>query len=79
MSGPEGPRLPQLPGLDGIRGLAVVAVVLYHVGFSWMVGGYLGVSTFFTLSGFLITSLLVNESRRSGGVALGRFWWRRFR
>lgn len=79
MSGPDGPRLPRLPGLDGIRGLAVVAVVLYHIGFNWSVGGYLGVSTFFTLSGFLITSLLVNESRRTGRVSLGHFWGRRFR
>lgn len=79
MSGPEGPRLIQLPGLDGIRGVAVAAVVLYHVGFDWMIGGYLGVSTFFTLSGFLITSLLINESRRSGHISLGHFWGRRFR
>ena len=66
MSGPDGPRLPQLPSLDGLRGIAVAVVVLFHCGFSTMVGGYLGVSTFFTLSGFLITSLLLNESRPHG-------------
>lgn len=79
MSGPDGPRLVQLPGLDGLRGVAVAAVVVYHMGFGWMVGGYLGVSTFFTLSGFLITSILLKESQRTGGVSLGRFWARRFR
>lgn len=79
MEGPDGPRLPQLPALDGLRGLAVAGVVLYHAGFDVMVGGFLGVSTFFTLSGFLITMLLLDESRRSGTVALRRFWARRFR
>ena len=53
------PRLPHYPALDGIRGLAVVGVLLYHGGFRWMKGGFLGVSTFFTLSGFLIASLLL--------------------
>lgn len=79
MSGPDGPRLIRLPGLDGLRGVAVVAVVLYHMGFEHVRGGYLGVSTFFTLSGFLITSLLINELRRDGRASLGRFWERRFR
>ncbi len=54
-------RLPHFPGLDGLRGVAVIVVLLFHGGFSWAVGGYLGVSTFFTLSGFLITSLLLAE------------------
>ena len=58
---PARSRLPHFPGLDGLRGVAVVAVLLFHGGFSWAVGGYLGVSTFFTLSGFLITSLLLAE------------------
>ena len=47
------------PGLDGLRGAAVAAVLLFHGGFTWATGGYLGVSTFFTLSGFLITGLLL--------------------
>ncbi len=71
--------LSHLPGLDGLRGLAVAGVLAFHAGFEKMVGGYLGVSTFFTLSGFLITSLLLQESRRTGAVQLGRFWSRRFR
>jgi peptidoglycan/LPS O-acetylase OafA/YrhL len=71
--------LSHLPGLDGLRGLAVVVVLAFHAGYERMVGGYLGVSTFFTLSGFLITSLLLLESRRTGTVALRSFWGRRFR
>src|SRR3954471_3191563 len=63
--------------LDGLRGLAVAAVLLYHSQFSWARGGFLGVSAFFTLSGFLITSLLINQRER--GVPLRRFWGRRAR
>ena len=72
-------RLVHLPGLDGLRGLAVVGVICFHGNWSWMQGGYLGVSLFFTLSGFLITSLLLVEQRRPGGVSLRQFWGRRFR
>ncbi|MCB1255456.1 MAG: acyltransferase [Microthrixaceae bacterium] len=79
MSGSDGPRLVQLPGLDGLRGVAVIAVVAYHMGFERMSGGYLGVSTFFTLSGFLITSILVHESQRTSRISLAGFWSRRFR
>lgn len=71
--------LPHLPGLDGLRGLAVAAVLAFHGGFSWMVGGFLGVSTFFTLSGFLITSLLLAEGAKKGTIGLRAFWGRRFR
>ena len=72
-------RLIRLPGLDGIRGLAVLAVVLFHGNWSWMAGGYLGVSLFFTLSGFLITSLLLTEQASTGSIDLRGFWTRRFR
>jgi peptidoglycan/LPS O-acetylase OafA/YrhL len=72
-------RMSHLPGLDGLRGLAVAGVLAFHAGFERMVGGYLGVSTFFTLSGFLITSLLLAEARDTGSVRLGAFWGRRFR
>lgn len=74
-----GARLPHLPALDGLRGLAVAVVVLFHGGFSWMAGGYLGVSTFFTLSGFLITSLLLAERASTATIDLRAFWTRRFR
>ena len=79
LTGPVRARINQLPGLDGLRALAVLAVLAFHAGFDRMVGGYLGVSTFFTLSGFLITTLLIHESRRSGRVDLRSFWSRRFR
>ncbi len=67
------------PSLDGLRAVAVLAVCLYHARFPWIPGGFLGVSTFFTLSGFLITTLLLAEWRRSGGLDLRRFTTRRFR
>lgn len=67
------------PGLDGLRGLAVAGVLAFHSGFAWAAGGYLGVSAFFTLSGFLITTLLLGEHRGTGGVDLRAFWIRRFR
>src|SRR5687768_13320332 len=65
--------------LDGLRGVAVAGVVLFHAGFGWAEGGFLGVSTFFTLSGFLITSLLLAERAATGRIALGAFWARRAR
>ncbi len=79
LTSPDSARMSHLPGLDGLRGVAVLVVVAFHAGFEKMVGGYLGVSTFFTLSGFLITSLLLNEASRTGSVALRSFWSRRFR
>jgi len=69
----------RLAPLDGVRAFAVAAVLLYHGGVSWINGGLLGVDVFFVLSGFLITSLLCDESLRTGTIALGRFWARRAR
>jgi len=68
-----------VPALDGVRALAVAAVVAYHLGLGWASGGYLGVDLFFVLSGFLITSLLVEEWSTTGGIHLGRFWGHRAR
>ncbi len=65
--------------LDGLRGLAVLAVFAYHADLGFAPGGFLGVSTFFTLSGFLITSLMVAEHNRSGTISLRGFWERRLR
>jgi len=73
------PTLAHVPALDGLRGLAVAAVVAYHLGARGAAGGYLGVSAFFTLSGFLITSLLVVEHERTGRICVAGFWTRRFR
>ncbi|HEU5098008.1 MAG TPA: serine hydrolase [Roseiflexaceae bacterium] len=77
-SAPTAPHSPYLAGLDGLRALAVVAVLLYHAGYN-VAGGYLGVESFFVLSGFLITTLLVADQRRHGRIRLGAFWLRRAR
>lgn len=70
---------PRLPALDGLRAAAVLAVLLYHGGVSWVHGGLLGVDVFFVLSGFLITSLLCDESARTGTLMVAKFWGRRAR
>lgn len=72
-------RLTGLTGLDGLRGLAVIAVVVFHLWPSVLPGGFLGVSVFFTLSGFLITRGLLAEHDRIGTVGLRAFWGRRLR
>jgi peptidoglycan/LPS O-acetylase OafA/YrhL len=80
---PQGmPAMPSMgyqPALDGLRALSVIAVIFYHAGFSWMHGGFFGVEVFFVVSGFLITSLLLDERDRSGHTNLGQFWLRRAR
>ena len=68
-----------IPSLDGLRALAVLAVILYHAHFSWIRGGFIGVEVFFVVSGFLITSLLLEESEDTGGISLRQFWIRRAR
>jgi peptidoglycan/LPS O-acetylase OafA/YrhL len=68
-----------LAGLDGLRALAVAAVVAYHLGYGWAQGGLLGVGVFFTLSGYLITDILVGQFTATGRIRLGEFWMRRAR
>jgi peptidoglycan/LPS O-acetylase OafA/YrhL len=68
-----------VPGLDGLRALAVLAVIAYHEQFSWAPGGLLGVGVFFTLSGYLITSLLLGQWSADGRLHLRRFWLGRAR
>jgi peptidoglycan/LPS O-acetylase OafA/YrhL len=68
-----------VPALDGLRGACLAAVLLFHSGYAWMPGGFLGVSTFFTLSGYLITGLLLQERASRGGIGIARFWARRLR
>jgi peptidoglycan/LPS O-acetylase OafA/YrhL len=68
-----------LPGLDGIRALAVGVVVAYHLDFGWAQGGLLGVGVFFTLSGYLITDLLLGQRENTGRLQLADFWLRRAR
>jgi len=68
-----------LPALDGLRALAVAGVIAYHLGLGWASGGYLGVDLFFVLSGFLITSLLLEEWVSTARIRLAAFWARRAR
>lgn len=74
----RGTTLGHVPALDGLRGVAVLGVLAYHSEFAWARGGYLGVSAFFTLSGFLITSLLLASQRR-GEYSTAEFFVRRVR
>ncbi len=69
----------RVPGLDGLRAVAVVAVLLFHLRMGYASGGFLGVSLFFTLSGYLITRLLLDEHRASDTISLRNFWARRLR
>jgi peptidoglycan/LPS O-acetylase OafA/YrhL len=69
------PRLAYAPALDGLRAVACLSVMLYHA--KYLHGGLLGVDIFFVLSGFLITSLLLDELRAAGAVDLRAFWRRR--
>jgi len=78
MPEPLAPRQRYMPGLDGLRAVAVLAVVAYHLEFSWAGGGLLGVGVFFTLSGYLITDILLAQLGR-GSIQLGRFWLARAR
>ncbi len=73
------PSMGYQPSLDGVRAMSVIAVILYHAGFSWMHGGFFGVEVFFVVSGFLITSLLIEERDRTHRVDLWQFWVRRWR
>ena len=65
------------PALDGVRALAVLAVMVYHFGQGWLPGGYIGVDVFFVLSGYLITTLLVQNLPEP--VRARTFWERRAR
>jgi len=66
-----------VPQLDGIRAVAVLIVVISHAGLGWLVPGGFGVTIFFFLSGYLITSLMRSEASASGKVDLGAFYLRR--
>ena len=68
-----------MPGLDGLRAIAVLAVIAYHLGLGWAPGGLLGVAVFFTLSGYLITDLLLAQLVGRGHIRLGQFWLGRAR
>lgn len=65
------------PEIQGLRAIAAMAVVLFHIWPHFAPGGYAGVDVFFVISGFLITSLLIRESQKTGQIHLGTFYWRR--
>ncbi len=73
----ETPRLGYVPSLDGVRALAVIAVIGEHSGLPFFGGGDVGVDIFFVLSGFLITTLILEEQQRFGRLDVKRFWIRR--
>ena len=77
MATPRGIRY--IPAIDGLRAVAVIAVMLYHLGFKWIPGGFLGVDLFFVISGYVITRLLLDSIQRSGGLDLRAFYVARVR
>lgn len=79
MPKPVGSDQRYMPGLDGLRAIAVLAVIAFHEQFSWAPGGLLGVALFFTLSGYLITDLLLSRWLATGRAHLANFWARRAR
>ena len=68
-----------IPAIDGLRAIAVIAVLLYHLGFDWIPGGFLGVDLFFVISGYVITRLLLDSIEISGGLDLPAFYLARIR
>lgn len=68
-----------MPGLDGLRAIAVLGIIIYHLNKQWLTGGFLGVDTFFVISGYLITSLLLKEYDDTGIIKLKSFWIRRLK
>ena len=74
MPRPAQPGQRYVGGLDGIRAIAVLAVIAYHLRLPWAKGGMLGVGVFFTLSGYLITDLLLGHWHGHGSLGLRSFW-----
>src|SRR3954452_16246100 len=78
---PSGPRNfgGYVGAFDGMRGIGLAAVMVYHGGYTFLPGAFFSISMFFTLSGFLITMLMIKERARTGRIAVGAFWLRRAR
>ncbi|WP_420452573.1 acyltransferase family protein [Ilumatobacter sp.] len=79
MPRPVSAQATYMPGLDGVRAVAVAVVLGYHLGVPFLPGGLLGVGMFFTLSGFLITFVLMRTWDERGDLDLATFWLRRAR
>ena len=73
------PPRPRIAGLDGLRAVAVIGVMLYHAEVPWAQGGFLGVDVFFVLSGYLVTSIVIEGIDRRGSLGFRRFWSSRMR
>ena len=68
-----------ISSIDGLRAIAVTAVVLYHLGISWIPGGFLGVDLFFVISGYVITRLILDSINQSSALDLRAFYAARIR
>jgi peptidoglycan/LPS O-acetylase OafA/YrhL len=79
MASPNKEQRRYMPGIDGLRAIAVIGVVIYHLHLNWLPGGFLGVTVFFVLSGYLITDLLLDEWKNTGKLIYVRFMIRRLR
>lgn len=77
VSGKVGVR--HISSIDGLRAIAVAAVVLYHLGISWIPGGFLGVDLFFVISGYVITRLILDSINQSSALDLKAFYAARLR
>jgi peptidoglycan/LPS O-acetylase OafA/YrhL len=71
--------LTYIPHLDGLRAISVLAILSFHLRPDWLPGGFLGVDVFFIISGFLITSLLIDEIQNRGRINFSQFYLRRFK
>lgn len=74
-----GKKRRHITGLDGIRAIAVIMVLAYHLKLALFKSGFLGVTVFFVLSGYLITGILISEVEEEGTIDLKNFWLRRIR
>ena len=79
MTAPRNAGRPRIDGLDGLRAIAVVGVLLYHGDVPWAHGGFIGVDVFFVLSGYLVTSIVLESFAKTGALGFGRFWRSRLR
>lgn len=73
------PELPYVAGFDGVRAVALLGILAFHQGFEAVRGGFLGISSFFTLSGFLVATIALAEWAQNGRLALTRLWEHRAR
>ena len=71
-------KLPYRKEIDGLRAIAVISIVLFHAGFKGFEGGYVGVDIFFVISGFLISSIIIQDYRQ-GTFSFASFYERRAR